>query len=192
MNALVLFGGKNMGADGQVIVVAVDELEGQHAALSIQHSSGRRRKLLDHTRLPEIWKNVVRGLLFVVRYSRRDHRAWLRVRYLRFGVGSGFQNTRPQGAQRNTGNFFVNRLSNRSRDTRFPLCPLCSLWLTTVKLGPLPAKKKSPPQVSAAPGPTSVSADGKGRIFLIDTMSFIFRAYHAMARLRSMTTKTGV
>jgi DNA polymerase-1 len=32
----------------------------------------------------------------------------------------------------------------------------------------------------------------KGRIFLIDTMSFIFRAYHAMARLRSMTTKTGI
>ncbi len=33
---------------------------------------------------------------------------------------------------------------------------------------------------------------GKGRIFLIDTMSFIFRAYHAMARQRPMTTKTGV
>jgi DNA polymerase-1 len=34
--------------------------------------------------------------------------------------------------------------------------------------------------------------DGKGRIFLIDTMSFIFRAYHAMARQRGMSTKTGV
>jgi DNA polymerase I len=57
----------------------------------------------------------------------------------------------------------------------------------------LPAKKKkSPPQGSAAPGPTPVSADGKGRIFLIDTMSFIFRAYHAMARQRPMSTKTGV
>ncbi len=33
---------------------------------------------------------------------------------------------------------------------------------------------------------------GKGRIFLIDTMSFIFRAYHAMSRQRPMTTKTGV
>jgi len=33
---------------------------------------------------------------------------------------------------------------------------------------------------------------GKGRIFLIDTMSFIFRAYHAMARQRPMSTKTGV
>jgi DNA polymerase-1 len=30
------------------------------------------------------------------------------------------------------------------------------------------------------------------KIFLIDTMSFIFRAYHAMARQRSMTTKNGV
>jgi len=30
------------------------------------------------------------------------------------------------------------------------------------------------------------------RIFLIDTMSFIFRAYHAMARQRSMSTKSGL
>jgi DNA polymerase-1 len=30
------------------------------------------------------------------------------------------------------------------------------------------------------------------RIFLIDTMSFIFRAYHAMARQRGMSTKTGI
>ncbi len=40
------------------------------------------------------------------------------------------------------------------------------------------------------PGP--VHPESKGRIFLIDTMSFIFRAYHAMARQRPMTTKTGV
>ena len=32
----------------------------------------------------------------------------------------------------------------------------------------------------------------QGRIFLIDTMSFIFRAYHAMARQRPMSTKTGL
>jgi DNA polymerase-1 len=56
----------------------------------------------------------------------------------------------------------------------------------------LPAKKKSPPQVSAAPGPPPASGQDKGRIFLIDTMSFIFRAYHAMARQRPMSTKTGV
>jgi len=37
-----------------------------------------------------------------------------------------------------------------------------------------------------------VAAHGKGRIFLIDAMSFIFRAYHAMARQRPMSTKTGV
>src|ERR1700690_1572745 len=59
------------------------------------------------------------------------------------------------------------------------------------KLGSLPAKKRSTPQVSAAP-PAATSAEGSGRIFLIDTMSFIFRAYHAMARQRPMSTKTGV
>ncbi len=32
----------------------------------------------------------------------------------------------------------------------------------------------------------------KGRVFLIDSYSFIFRAYHAMARQRSMSTKTGL
>jgi DNA polymerase-1 len=32
----------------------------------------------------------------------------------------------------------------------------------------------------------------KPRIYLIDTMSFIFRAYHAMARQRSMSTKSGL
>ncbi|MGC2321253.1 MAG: DNA polymerase I [Terriglobales bacterium] len=32
----------------------------------------------------------------------------------------------------------------------------------------------------------------KPRVFLIDSMSFIFRAYHAMARQRPMSTKTGV
>ena len=37
-----------------------------------------------------------------------------------------------------------------------------------------------------------VPADRKGRIYLIDAMSFIFRAYHAMARQRPMSTRTGV
>jgi DNA polymerase-1 len=32
----------------------------------------------------------------------------------------------------------------------------------------------------------------QGSIFLMDAMSFIFRAYHAMARQRSMSTKTGL
>ena len=35
-------------------------------------------------------------------------------------------------------------------------------------------------------------SDSKGRIYLIDAMSFIFRAYHAMARQRPMSTKTGI
>src|SRR5207302_7621928 len=35
-------------------------------------------------------------------------------------------------------------------------------------------------------------AKNKGRIFLIDTMTFIFRACHAMARQRPMSTKTGL
>jgi DNA polymerase-1 len=44
--------------------------------------------------------------------------------------------------------------------------------------------------VAAGAGPKG--AAGKGRVFLIDTMSFIFRAYHAMARQRPMSTKTGI
>ena len=43
----------------------------------------------------------------------------------------------------------------------------------------------------ARPRPGTDSNTGD-RIFLIDTMSFIFRAYHAMARQRSMSTKTGL
>ena len=35
-------------------------------------------------------------------------------------------------------------------------------------------------------------AGAAGSIYLIDTMSFIFRAYHAMARQRGMSTKTGL
>jgi DNA polymerase I len=62
-----------------------------------------------------------------------------------------------------------------------------------------PRKKPSEPDAVAIPSatPEPASTDGPGtsslhgRIFLIDTMSFIFRAYHAMARQRSMSTKTG-
>jgi DNA polymerase-1 len=61
----------------------------------------------------------------------------------------------------------------------------------------LPAKTNSS---DIAPGPASgseakpalVHRDDPNRIFLIDTMSFIFRAYHAMARQRSMTTRKGL
>jgi DNA polymerase-1 len=56
----------------------------------------------------------------------------------------------------------------------------------------LPFKTKSPEQANTGSPPLSIAENGKGRIFLIDTMSFIFRAYHAMARQRPMSTKTGV
>jgi DNA polymerase I len=44
---------------------------------------------------------------------------------------------------------------------------------------------------NAASKPVSVPS-AKGRVFLVDTMSFIFRAYHAMARQRPMSTRTGL
>jgi DNA polymerase-1 len=61
----------------------------------------------------------------------------------------------------------------------------------------LPPRKQSAQQpATPAPAPSSPKTppkhDGKPRIFLIDAMSFIFRAYHAMARQRQMSTKTGV
>jgi DNA polymerase-1 len=39
---------------------------------------------------------------------------------------------------------------------------------------------------------TAAGPSSHGRIFLMDTMSFIFRAYHAMARQRPMSTKSGL
>jgi len=72
-------------------------------------------------------------------------------------------------------------------------------------LNELPPRKKSPDQNppaasstgkgangKATPGAASRSAGGHGRVYLIDTMSFIFRAYHAMVRQRPMSTKTGL
>lgn len=47
------------------------------------------------------------------------------------------------------------------------------------------------PRPSSATKPSVIQRD-KGHIFLIDAMSFIFRAYHAMARQRGMSTKTGL
>jgi len=47
------------------------------------------------------------------------------------------------------------------------------------------------PAAKPIPKPRPVEAN-RNRIFLIDTMSFIFRAYHAMARQRAMTTRTGI
>ena len=64
----------------------------------------------------------------------------------------------------------------------------------------MPAKKKAasssaePASAAVAEYKASVPPDDKklGRIFLIDTFGFVFRAYHAMARQRPMSTKTGI
>jgi DNA polymerase I len=56
---------------------------------------------------------------------------------------------------------------------------------------PANAAKSSAAAKSAIVTPAD-QAGSKGRIYLIDTMSFIFRAYHAMARQRPMSTKTGI
>ena len=54
---------------------------------------------------------------------------------------------------------------------------------------PASAAKSAAATIPVAP---PEPAGSKGRIYLIDTMSFIFRAYHAMARQRPMSTKTGI
>ena len=59
----------------------------------------------------------------------------------------------------------------------------------------MPAKKKSANSEAAPETPPALPVEPsgcKGRIFLIDAMSFIFRAYHAMAGQRPMSTKTGI
>lgn len=57
-------------------------------------------------------------------------------------------------------------------------------------------KKKSAPVAAAEPSPPSnkavAPAGSKPPVFLIDSMGFIFRAYHAMARQRPMSTRAGI
>jgi DNA polymerase I len=48
------------------------------------------------------------------------------------------------------------------------------------------------PDASASARTPKIVAGEAGCLYLIDTMSFIFRAYHAMARQRGMSTKTGL
>ncbi len=48
------------------------------------------------------------------------------------------------------------------------------------------------PNTSASALKPKIVLGEAGCIYLIDTMSFIFRAYHAMARQRGMSTKTGL
>src|SRR5204863_5428131 len=52
-----------------------------------------------------------------------------------------------------------------------------------------PSNGKAAKATAGAPSQPSAA---KGRVYLVDTMSFIFRAYHAMARQRPMSTKTGL
>lgn len=52
------------------------------------------------------------------------------------------------------------------------------------------AVQANQPSSSKAALPTG--QPGKGRVFLIDSFSFIFRAYHAMARQRPMSTRNGI
>src|SRR5437588_9701437 len=55
--------------------------------------------------------------------------------------------------------------------------------------------KKPVPAEAGQPTPLrtpKLPQGDKNRVFLLDTMSFIFRAYHAMARQRPMSTKTGI
>jgi DNA polymerase-1 len=61
--------------------------------------------------------------------------------------------------------------------------PSTSVEGTAIAVAPSPA--------ASAQKPTIVAGEA-GCIYLIDTMSFIFRAYHAMARQRGMSTKTGL
>src|SRR5690348_9557351 len=60
----------------------------------------------------------------------------------------------------------------------------------------MPGAVDEPQEQKPASKPSSAvlpqAAAGKGRVFLIDAMSFIFRAYHAMARGRGMSTRNGV
>ena len=61
----------------------------------------------------------------------------------------------------------------------------------TVSSAAKPVSAAVSPAKSAVVVPAE-PAGSKGRVYLIDAMSFIFRAYHAMARQRPMSTKTGI
>ena len=54
----------------------------------------------------------------------------------------------------------------------------------------MPAKPNKAP--ASSPSSTEPTADSKQPVFLLDTMNFIFRAYHAMQRSRPMSTRSGL
>ncbi len=76
------------------------------------------------------------------------------------------------------------RISRQKRAER----EKASTVATTATPEPKPEKSAASPTSGKPPKVNG----GKGRIFLIDAMSFIFRAYHAMSRQRPMSTRTGV
>ncbi len=55
-----------------------------------------------------------------------------------------------------------------------------------------PKKTPTPKIAPAPPSAPSPGATGKPPIYLLDSMAFIFRAYHAMQRQRPMSTRTGI
>ena len=63
---------------------------------------------------------------------------------------------------------------------------------TAVSIENAPTPKPASTSASKGRADRASGVVSHGRIFLIDTMSFIFRAYHAMARQRPMSTKTGL
>jgi len=74
---------------------------------------------------------------------------------------------------------------NKSRDKASPGAPLESSPQANTEVGGKPATAEG------RDGAHLVTSE-KGRVFLIDAMSFIFRAYHAMARQRGMSTRKGL
>lgn len=57
----------------------------------------------------------------------------------------------------------------------------------------MPAKKKSATSEATVETRAPIlPPEGRGRVFLIDAYSFVFRAYHAMARQRPMSTRNGL
>lgn len=57
----------------------------------------------------------------------------------------------------------------------------------------MPPKKKSvSTEPAVVPNAPVLPPTGKGRVFLIDAYSFVFRAYHAMIRQRPMSTRSGL
>jgi DNA polymerase I len=68
----------------------------------------------------------------------------------------------------------------------FATIPAAASFVTT------PAPTRYHQTAMAKKTDTSVSPEAKPPIYLLDSMAFIFRAYHAMQRQRPMSTRTGI